>query len=461
MDNPPLTIVRDNVIKFPVPDAETMVEIESYFIGGLLAYPQLAWKWTKLVNSEAFTTLETKTIYDFVCCANRDGLLADGVTVCSQSPVGNFASEEEKRNWVAGWVCSVLTPMMMTSYAKTIMRSYYSRRVRDASVGWGNNEIDKAKEISQIYREMQEPDDGDGGVVSLRKALLASCETIEQHYRAGGGITGLKTGLTDLDNKLCGLDKGGLYVIAARPAMGKSALALTIAANMVRSGLSVQFFSLEMPRNQIEQRINARFSNNSIYNQKMARDIDFIGLYAVPDIIGDGFTLIDKGGVTADWIYGKSTELARRKKPDVIFIDHLAIVKSARNFNNRAQEIGEMTAMFKALAKEADCPVVLLHQLNRQTETRDDKRPTLADLRDSGTVEQDADVVMMIYREEYYLQNTGNASETTEAYLRRMQRLEAAKGIAEIIITKNRQGETGIVRTIFDPLKQVFETLAR
>lgn len=444
------------VVKFPCVSDEDIVSIEMALIGILLCHPQKIIEVRGIIKPEAFILIQNRQSYEIIRSAALQGMTVDARILLVSLEDSLFSSQEEKRKYVSDCVVACMTPLQAVSYAKTIMGAWNKRMIRIVAAS-DIPEEEKAKEISSLWRSI-EAGKSEDCVCSLHSALQETYNLIEKVYKAGTGFIGLKTGLIDLDKKLCGLDNGGLYVIAARPAMGKTALAITLASNMAYDGKTVQFFSLEMSRFQLSNRIYARFSQNPIWNQKNGHDVDFTGLMNVKSESSDlNLNIIDKGNVSADWIFSKSTEMAKLKKPDVVFIDHLAIVRARDPKTNRTGQITEMTATFKALAKELDCPVILLHQLNRGTEGRDDKRPMLSDLRDSGSVEQDADAVIMIYREDYYLQNK---SENDKDWAKTQERLEKVKGLAELIIAKNRQGEGGVVTVTFDAIKQEFSNLA-
>lgn len=445
------------VVKFPTISEDDIVSIEMALIGILLSHPQKIIEVRGIIKPEAFCVIQNRQSYELIRSAASQGLVVDAKILIVSLEDSLFRSPEEKRKYVGDCISAIVAPMQAVSYAKTIMGAWNKRRIRDVAASDAPEE-EKAFEISRMWRSIEEGQ-SDDCVYSLHSALQKTYNRIDEVYRAGTGFTGLKTGLADLDKKLSGLDNGGLYVIAARPAMGKTALAVTLATNMAMSGKNIQFFSLEMSCEQISNRIFSRFSKNPIWNQKNGRDVDFMGLMEVKSQAADvKMTIIDKGNVTADWIFAKSTEMSKTQKPDCVFIDHLAIVRARDAGTNRTGQITEMTATFKALAKELDCPVILLHQLNRGTEGRDDKRPMLSDLRDSGSVEQDADAVIMIYREEYYLQNKG---QNDKDWAKTQERLEIVKGLGELIIAKNRQGEAGTVTVVFDAIRQEFCDLVR
>lgn len=270
-------------------------------------------------------------------------------------------------------------------------------------------------------------------------------EHIEALEESGSEITGLETGFRDLDRKLAGLQKANLVIIASRPAMGKSALTVNIATNVATRGKPVALFSLEMSKEEIVQRILS--SVGRVDSMKLRagqlgplwqRVVDAASrMYRAPIYIDDSPV------VTVTDIRAKCRRLKRKAGLELVIVDYLQLMQgSARE--NRQQEIAEISRNLKNLARELDVPIIGLSQLNRSLEAREDKRPRLADLRESGSLEQDADVVMFIYRHEYYHPED-----------------QESKGLAEVIVAKHRAGSTGSVRMTFLPEFTRFADLGR
>lgn len=270
-------------------------------------------------------------------------------------------------------------------------------------------------------------------------------EQIEALEAAGTDITGLATGFRDLDKKLAGLQNANLVIIAARPAMGKSALVCNIATNVAAGGQPVALFSLEMSKEEIVQRILSsvgRVDSMKLRSGQLGplwqRVVDAASrMYKAPIFIDDSPV------VTVTDIRAKCRRLKRKAGLSLVIVDYLQLMQGS-NRENRQQEIAEISRNLKNLARELDVPVIGLSQLNRSLESREDKRPRLSDLRESGSLEQDADVVMFIYRHEYY------HPEDTDS-----------KGLAEVIVAKHRAGATGSVRMTFLPEFTRFADLGR
>lgn len=274
---------------------------------------------------------------------------------------------------------------------------------------------------------------------------------------------GIRTSIPKLDAMIRGFNPGELYIVAGRPGMGKTALGLTFALNTAISGHKVMFDSLEMPLEQVTQRLLSRLSGENVHSggaydadrvAAAARKLDALPLY-----------IDDKSSLTISDIAARARRHKRRYGLDILFIDYLGLVAPEDRRANKVHQIEEITTGLKRLAKDLKIPVVLLSQLSRALEQRDNKRPMLGDLRDSGAIEQDADVVMFVYREEYYRTDEGDGEQSQAprgrvkskaAEASTLADLEAMKGRAEIIVAKNRQGRPGTAYLKFDAEGQVF-----
>jgi len=322
---------------------------------------------------------------------------------------------------------------------------------------------------------------------TLGEALKDAVYTIESAYKKDGKIAGIATGIRDLDTKLGGLHNSDLIIIAGRPSMGKTALGTTIAFNVAKSfkeeknefgekkivdGANVAIFSLEMSSQQLATRILASQSNISSDKMRKAEfnneDFKKISL-ASKEIENLNLYIDDNPLLTIPALRTRARRLYRQHNINLIIIDYLQLMSgSLQNKDGRVQEISEITRGLKAIAKELNIPIIALSQLSRQVEQREDKRPLLSDLRESGTIEQDADVVMFIFRESYYLERlepVRKADEDEEKYQRRYQRwmelTEKSHNIAELIIAKQRHGPIGTIKTQFDSNLTKFNNLSK
>ena len=299
-------------------------------------------------------------------------------------------------------------------------------------------------------------------------------------YERDGSLSGVATGLTDLDRYMGGLQNSDLVILAGRPGMGKTALATNIAFNIARAyrgetrpdgttvaadGGMVGFFSLEMSAEQLATRIIAEQSGVPSYKIRRGdiTESDFQQVAeAVREMQSIPFFIDQTGGISIAQLTARARRLKRQRGLDLIVVDYLQLLagsRTARN-DNRVQELTEITTGLKALAKELNVQIMALSQLSRQVEQRDDKRPQLSDLRESGSIEQDADVVLFVFREEYYLKNK-EPRPGTEEHIAWMNEMERAHGRAEVIIGKQRHGPTGTIELQFEAELTRFGNLAR
>ena len=319
---------------------------------------------------------------------------------------------------------------------------------------------------------------------SLKKAI----DVIDQSFKREGKIAGLPSGLKDLDKKLGGFHNSDLIIIAGRPSMGKTALGTNIAFNAAKKfkekedefgnkttidGGKIAFFSLEMSSEQLATRVLAeqsKISGDKMRKAELNKE-DFKKIAKVSSELENLNLVIDDNPIlTVSSLRTRARRLKRLYDIDMIIIDYLQLMSGSQNVRNdgRVQEISEITRGLKAIAKELNIPIIALSQLSRQVEQREDKRPQLADLRESGTIEQDSDVVMFIFRESYYLERmepVKKPDEQNDRYNERHQRwrelCESRYNIAEIIIAKQRHGPTGKIKTHFDPNFTKFSDLTR
>ena len=340
-----------------------------------------------------------------------------------------------------------------------------------------------AKQIEEAEKslfDLAEKGRYDGGFQAFNEALVEAIKMAGEAYQRDGTLSGQATGLTDLDRLMGGLQKSDLIILAARPAMGKSSLATNIAFHVARSfryettpdghkktidGGQVALFSLEMSAEQLATRILAEqaeisssdIRRGNIHESQFARLVDVSNMLATVPLYID-----DTGGLSISQLAARARRLKRQKGLDLIIIDYVQLLSgsSRKASENRVQELTEITTTLKALAKELEVPVIALSQLSRAVEQRDDKHPQLADLRESGSIEQDADVVLFIYREEYYLKNK-EPKEGTPEHLTWQGETEKVHGRAEVIIGKQRHGPTGTVQLSFEAQFTRFGNLAR
>ncbi len=337
---------------------------------------------------------------------------------------------------------------------------------------------DQIEQAEQTLYSLAETGKPSSGFVSFSHALSGAVQMAAEAYQRDGKLAGLATQLDDLDQKLGGLHPSDLLILAGRPSMGKTALATNIAFNVARSyrweptpegrktvsGGVVAFYSLEMSAEQLAMRMLADASGVS--SDKLRKgEIDASDFGKIRDAaveIGESPLYIDAtGGLSISKLAARARRLKRMEHGlDLIIVDYLQLVTTGENSQkNRVQEVSEITGGLKALAKELSVPIIALSQLSRQVEQREDKRPQLSDLRESGSIEQDADCVMFVYRESYYL-GRAEPKEGTEEHLQWQQDMDRLEHQAEVVIGKQRHGPIGIVKLAFDANTTRFGNLA-
>ncbi|MGQ0678958.1 MAG: replicative DNA helicase [Actinomycetota bacterium] len=359
------------------------------------------------------------------------------------------------RNYLLTLVETVPTLSSAAKYARIVSDHATLRRLIGAAhciseLGYAVPEdVEAAMDYSEdlIYKVSQRRDASD--FQPLRDLLTENMEMVEKLYEEGANITGLPTGFSDLDAITAGLQPSNLVIIAARPAMGKSALALTIAQNVaIDQKIPVVIFSLEMSKNELVQRLmcsEARVDSSRLRRGKL-QDSDWPKISMALGRLAEAPIYIDDtASVTIMEMRAKCRRLKAKHGLGLVILDYLQLMQPASRVrgDNRVQEIGDISRSLKILARELELPVIAVSQLSRNVEHRTDKRPMLADLRDSGTIEQDADIVMFIYRDEVYNPDSQH------------------KGIAEVIIAKHRSGPIGKVELAFLNHITKFEGLFR
>lgn len=346
----------------------------------------------------------------------------------------------------------------------------------------GDAELSARDQIEQAEQKLFSLAETGGvsqGFVTFSDALHGAVSMAAEAHARDGGLAGISTGLLDLDQKIGGLHPSDLMILAARPSMGKTSLACNIAFDVARNyawepqpdgsrktvrGGVVAFYSLEMSAEQLALRLLAEASGVS-GDRLRKGEIDAMEFGRIRDAaqeIQDAPLYIDAtGGITIAKLTARARRLKRMVGLDLVIIDYLQLVTTGTGgSDNRVQEVSMITQSMKALAKELNVPVIALSQLSRQVENREDKKPQLSDLRESGSIEQDADMVMFVYREEYYLSRL-EPREGTEEHFKWQEQMDQVRGLAELIIGKQRHGPIGTVKLSFDSDTTKFGNLAR
>lgn len=453
------------------------IEAEQGFLGTLLLNPGVFDDVGDIVTAEHFYHPAHQRIFSAIAALHGQGVTPSPVTL------RNFFTDDADLKKVGGpeyladLAANVITVVNAADYARTIGQLYQRRRIMaicgEALQQARAPRIDLSAEdvLNELEGELFRLGEGtdESGPVGMIEGLHETAGLIEDYQH--GRVRGVMTGIAELDERTNGLHKGHLIIVAGRPSMGKTALLCTVAYNVAEfSQGKALIFSMEMPRTEIIQRFYARLSNIPTGMQMRTGALKSDHWRTLAAAQGDlsrlQIHIDDTPALNVMQIRARARRHKRRHGLDIIIIDQLTKIALPTQYQNKVDQIGFITDALKNLARELEVPVVLLHQLSREVEKREDKRPQLSDLRDSGNIEQDADAVMFLYRDEYYLERTDpkrTEKESDEKYSERMfnhqQRLQDSKGKAEIIVAKWRQGVAGVAHVGFNGVRQIFHDL--
>ncbi len=428
------------------------VEAEESVLGAMLLEPEAAGLGLERLTMEDFYKPGHQSVFEAVKEVFDANQPIDAITVADQLAKREVLDRIGGVTYLTELLAAVPTTANVEYYIEIVEEASLRRKLQRAGAVVGEKATDLVTPIADVLDQAEqavfavaERRLGEG-LSPISPLLMPALEKAEEMQARGSGITGLATGFRDLDRKLAGLQAANLVVVAARPSMGKSALALNIAENAAAAGNAVAIFTLEMSKEEVVQRMlcsHARVDSSRLRtgqlnpNQwsKLMSSAD--ALYKMPVYVDDSASL------TVTSIRAKARRLLRRGGLGLIVVDYLQLMHGT-GAENRQQEIAEISRSLKTLARELHLPIIAVSQLNRSLESREDKRPRLGDLRESGAIEQDADVVMFIYRHEYY------HPEAREEV-----------GLAEVNIAKHRAGATGKVDMTFMPEFTLFGDQAR
>jgi len=429
------------------------IDAEQAVLGALFVDRDVLYRISRFLRPDDFYLEGHKLIYKVFCELDEAGVPPDLVTVTDMLRQQGSLEKAGGVTYIASLAGMVPTAVNAEHYAhiveeKSLLRGLVSMATRIAGMGYEGGE-DSDRLIDEAERMLLELNSrrSSGGFSQLNRILVEIFELIEDRFRNKGKITGVLTGFADLDRLCCGLQAGDLIIVAGRPAMGKTSFGLTVAHQAaLKHGVPTAVFSLEMSKAQLVQRVLC--SEAMVDMQKVRSgnlvETDWSKLVEAADRLNSVPLFIDDStGLMVRELRAKAKRLKAEKGLGLIVIDYLQLMQGSSRSENRQQEIADISRSLKALAKDLEVPVIALAQLSRLVEQRDKKRPIMSDLRESGSLEQDADVVMFIYREEYYKPDTEK------------------KGIAEIIVAKQRNGPTGSVELAFLKEYTRFMNLAR
>ena len=444
------------------------IEAEQTILGSILANNEIFDEITDQLDDNYFFVPIHQKIYKIISNLISKGLLANPVTI------KNFFNSKEELIEIGGIdylikITKVSTTKNQIKYYSQLLSDLYIRRqlinISEETLEESKNkdlEISGTNILENTERklfEIAERGEFKKSFVTFKDALKETIDMATAAYKNDQGIVGVPSGLTDLDDRLGGLHKQDLLIIAGRPSMGKTALATNIAfnasLNIKKNNLktSVAFFSLEMSSEQLSTRILAeqsRIKSNDIRRGKINQDDFERFIESSKNLEMLPLHIDDTPAITISALSNRARRLKRKEGLDLIVIDYIQLMKSSGYRNEgRVLEIAEITQGLKALAKELDVPVLALSQLSRQVEQREDKKPLLSDLRESGSIEQDADVVMFVFREEYYLEKQEPKPGTAE-HVEWQEKMSQIHNQAEIIIGKQRHGPTGVIKLEFE-----------
>jgi replicative DNA helicase len=457
---------------------ETMphsIEAEQQLLGALLTNNDIYDRVASIIGPQHFYDPVHSRIFETAAARIAKNNLASPVTLKAFFEDDDGLKELGGPAYLARLAGSAISAFAVRDYAQMI----YDLAVRRDLIQLGRDISAKASKVDvasepkeqiveaeQALYQLAEQGQSESGFQSFLKAVTDAVNVANAAYQREGGLAGIATDLVDLDHKLGGLHKSDLLILAGRPSMGKTSLATNIAFNVAKSyrrgvtpdgtegaveGGVVGFFSLEMSAEQLAGRILAEASEISSHKIRQG-DMDesefrrFVE--AAKQLESCPLYIDDTAAIPIAQLAARARRLKRTHGLDLLIVDYLQLVRGMSD--NRVQEIGEISMGLKAIAKELNIPVIALSQLSRQVESRDDKRPQLSDLRESGSIEQDADVVMFVFREEYYAEREKPSDDRLDEMAEWQERMSRLHGKAEVIIGKQRHGPIGTVELSFE-----------
>ncbi|AKF93728.1 replicative DNA helicase [Brevibacillus laterosporus] len=417
------------------------IEAEESVLGAIFLSKEALITAMELLRPEDFYKTSHQRIFNTMLALYERGEPVDLVTVTADLQDQKVLEETGGVVYLTSLASSVPTAANIEFYAKIVEEKSLLRRLIRTATKIANDGYSREDEVGEIIADAEKyileiaQNRNSGGFIPIRDALMETYERIEFLSQRKGDITGIPSGYPDLDKMTAGFQRSDLIILAARPSVGKTAFALNVAQNVAaRANETVAIFSLEMSASQLVQRMicaegnldASRMRSGGLEEDDWQKLTMAIGTLAKAPVYID-----DTPGITVQDIRAKCRRLQTEKGLGLILIDYLQLIQGRGKGDNRQQEVSEISRTLKGIARELNVPIIALSQLSRSVEQRQDKRPMMSDIRESGSIEQDADIVAFLYRDDYYDKET------------------EAKNIIEIIIAKQRNGPTGTVELVF------------
>lgn len=432
--------MSNDVVTSKIPPSD--IAAEQAVLGSMLVDKEAVIKAIEILKPTDFYRQDNSEIFAAMVDVYAKGEPVDFLTVREALKLRNALEKVGSDAYVSSLIDNVPTTSNVDAYIKIVEQKAMLRSLIKAAndvISYGyaeNEEVDKIIDMTEkrIFDVLQNRNTK--GYASIKDVLVDTFDTLERLYSSKSSVSGMESGFKDLDLKTSGLNNSDLIIVAARPAMGKSAFALNIATAVAKSGVPVLIFTLEMSKEQMVNRIlcsEAQVDSMKVRTGKLDTN-DWVKLgKASGDLAETPIYIDDAPGLSPVELRAKCRKAKLEKNIGMVVIDHMQLMEASNSSLSPIQAMSEISRSLKILAKELNVPVIALSQLSRAAEQRPDHRPMLSDLRESGSIEQDADIVMFLYRDDYYNPETEK------------------KNVAEVIIAKNRQGSTGTVELAWLP----------
>jgi len=458
------------------------LEAEQALLGSVLINNDIIDEISTIVNANTFYDPAHIKIYEVIESLNNKGMIANPITLKNFFEKDDMLSEVGGTEYLVKLTRFSGSAKQSVDYAKVIHEMYLRRELVQISNQLSSDTLNASyqeqnaeniiESTEKSLFDLAERGSFSQSFLKFNQALDQTIEMATLAMKSDQGIVGVPTGLTDLDEKLGGLHKSDLVILAGRPGMGKTALATNIAYHAAQNLMSRQekssiaFFSLEMSSEQLSTRIlseQARIKSDDIRRGKVTESEINRYIETSRNIYNLPLYIDETPAITISTLSNRARRIKRLFGLSLIVVDYIQLMRAPSSNNkgdNRVQEVSEITQGLKALAKELKVPVLALSQLSRAVESRDDKKPQLSDLRESGSIEQDADVVMFVYREAYYLENKQPKLGSIE-HAEWQSKMNDVNGLADIILGKQRHGPTGTVKVEFEGIYTKFKDLSK